>query len=113
MDHRLAITEDDGVEEVSDRLDVERARTAGDNQWITAVALRGSQRNAAEIQHGKQVGVGEFILQRETHDVELVQGGEGLQRGERQVRAPQLGLHVEPGGVDALRKDVRAAVQKI
>ena len=56
------------------RLGMGRGRTAGDDQRIVFAAVGRAQRDAAEIEHGEAVGVGELVLEREADDVEVRSG---------------------------------------
>ena len=58
-------------------------------------AVLAVQRNAAQVEHGQQVGVADLVLQAEADQVELAQRRERLQAVERQAVAAQLGLEVE------------------
>ena len=80
----------------------------------SAPRSRGAQRDAAELEHGEQVRVGELVLQAEADDVEVARAARWLssETSGRPRRAQQR-LHVEPRRVDALGGDVGAAVQDV
>ena len=68
------------------------AMTSG---WSSVRSL-GVQRNAAQVEHGQDVGVADFVLQAEADDVEFAQRRERLQAVERQAVLAQLGLEIDP-----------------
>lgn len=105
--------EHDGVEKIRQRLRVEGTRSAGDDQRGVATALGGAHGNAPEVEHGKHVGVRQLVLQREADDIEGVERGEGLQRGQRQAGVAQCRLHIEPRSIDAFGIHIGPAVEKI
>ena len=56
----LAVTEHGGVEEVRDRLGVERRVPAGEHDRVLVAAVDGVQRDAGEVEGGEHVGVAEL-----------------------------------------------------
>ena len=76
VDGVLAVSQQHGVEEVGQRLGVERAWTAGDHQRVATAAICGAQGNATQVQHCQQVRVRELVLQREADDVERLERGQ-------------------------------------
>ena len=73
-----------------------RAGTAGDDERMIERAILAVQRDAAEVEHGQDVGVADLVLQAEADQVEVAQRREGFQAVERQAGAAQLGLEIEP-----------------
>ena len=92
----LAVADDEEVDERGEQLRVLGARAAGDDQRMVEGAVLAVQRDAAEVEHGQDVGVADLVLQAEADQVELAQRREGLQAVERQAGLAQLGLEVEP-----------------
>ncbi len=79
----LAVADDDGVHERSDRFGVRRGRPAGDDERVVLAAIDGAKRDLAEVQDREAVGVGELVLQRETDDVEVRERTRALEGDER------------------------------
>ncbi len=109
----LGVADQEGVEEVGDRLGVRRARPAAedDRVGLTAVAL--PDRQTREIQHVQDVRVVQLRLEREAEDVEVGHGRERLGREERQRRLAHLRLEVHPRRVHALAGKVGAAIHDL
>jgi hypothetical protein len=78
--HRFfTVTQHDGVEKVRNGLGIERARATSNHQWVGRAAVSGMKWNATEIEHRKDVRIGEFVLQAEADDVEVAKGCAGLE----------------------------------
>ena len=67
----LTVANGEGVDEVGQRLGVQRARSSSHHQRMAGVAINSQEGHAAEFEHVQQVGVGQLILQREPQHVEL------------------------------------------
>ena len=110
-DGLFALADDEEVEEVGHWLDVVDAWTAADDEWHVFTAVLRIERDAGEVEHVEHVRVDHLILQREADEVK---GGDlrlRLEREERHLALAHLLLHVCPGRVDALRRDVLPAVE--
>ena len=77
-DDLLAVAEDGAVDEVGDRLGVERGVPAGDDDRVRLVAVDGVQRDAGEVERLEQVGVAELGGEADAEQVEV-----GDRRGAR------------------------------
>ena len=106
----LAVADHEAVDEGRQRLGLEGGGAAGDDERVLLAAVGRAQGDAAEVEHQQDVRVGQLVLQREAHQVELVQRGAGLEGDQGEARRAQLGLHVGPGGEDALGGQVRPLV---
>ena len=82
QDRLLALAEEDGVEEVGDRLGVEDARAAGDDERIGFGTLRGREPYAAEIEHVEQVRVRQLVAEAHARG-RRSRAGPGASRGSR------------------------------
>ena len=70
-DGLLAVAEHGGVDEVGDRLRVERGVPAGDDDRVRRRSRsRGVQRDAGQVERGEQVGVAELGGERDAEQVE-------------------------------------------
>ena len=67
----LAVADDEEVDERGQHLRVLRARAAGDDQRMVERAVLAVQRNAAQVEHGQDVGVADLVLQAEADQVEV------------------------------------------
>src|SRR6202042_1158975 len=96
-EHRLlAVADDDRVDEVGDRLGVERRVAAGQHDRVRGRPVRGGQRYAGQVQGGQQVGVAELGGEG---DAEHVEGGHRAVRVDGELRdavRPHQLLHVGP-----------------
>ena len=66
----LAVTEHRGVDEVGDRLGVERRVPARHHDRVVVGAVGRVQRDAGEVERGEQVGVAELGGERDAEQVE-------------------------------------------
>ena len=72
LEHRLLpVADDRGVDEVGDRLGVERRVAAGDDDRVLERAVPRVQRDAGEVQRGEHVGVAELGGEGEAEHVEV------------------------------------------
>jgi hypothetical protein len=107
----LAVPEEKGVEEVGQRLGVQGAGPAADDQRKIRSPLRGPERDARQIEDVQDAGIVEFVLEGEPEDVEIPEGESGFEGPEREAAVPEVLLHVRPGGKDPFAGDVRAFVE--
>ena len=63
----------------------------------SSVRSRLCRRDAAQVEHGQDVGVAHLVLQAEADQVEVAERGEGFQAVQRPVLAAQQGFKVDPG----------------
>src|SRR5439155_27187827 len=66
----LAVADHSGVDEVRDRLRVERSVTTGDDDRVPVAAVTREQRDAGEVERGEHVGVAELGGEGDAEDVE-------------------------------------------
>ena len=102
QDRLLAVTEENGVEEVGQRFGVVGAGTAPDDQRGAFAPVRGTKRNPAQFQHVQDIGIGEFVLEGEADNIHLRQTPSALQGGKGKVFPAELLLPVRPRGIDPL-----------
>src|SRR5206468_10477151 len=72
-----------------------------------------SQRDAAQLEHGEEIRVGELVLEAEAEHVEVGEREVALERDQREPARAQQGLQVGPGGVGALGGHLAAAVERV
>ena len=107
----FAVADDDRVEKRGNGLGMRGRGASGDDERIVLAAGVRAKGNAAQIEHGEDVRVGELELEREAHHVELGELPSALERHERQPARAELGLHVDPRRVTALGQRARIVVQ--
>ena len=108
-DGLLAVAEHRDVDEVGDRLGVERGVPAGDDDRVGLVAVGRVQRDAGEVEGGEQVGVAELGRER---DAEQVEGADRAVRVDGELADAVLAqqrLEVGPDRVGALGQRVGRA----
>ena len=71
QDSLLAVAEHGGVDEVGDRLGVERGVSAGDHDGSSSAAVARVQRDAGQVERGEHVGVAELGGERDAEQVEV------------------------------------------
>ena len=113
----LAVAEHRGVEEVGDRLGVERGVAAGEHDRVVVGAVDGVQRDAGQVEGVEHVGVAELGGEAQAEHVEVAHRAVGVD-GELRDRAlvvagAQHLLHVRPDRVGALGEDPVALVEHL
>jgi hypothetical protein len=108
----LAVADQEHVDERRDGLRVCGHGAARDDQRVGLPALVRPARDATQVQHLQDVGVGELELQREAHDVEVAQRPPRLEREQRHLVLAELRLHVGPHRVAALGQELRVRVDE-
>ena len=113
----LAVAEDGRVEEVGDRLGVERRVAAGQHDRVLVAAVDRVQRDAGEVERVEHVGVAELGGEAQAEDVEVAHRAVRVD-GELRDRALLVALahdllHVRPDGVGALGDDPVALVEHL
>ena len=112
-DGLLAVPDDRRVEEVGDRLGVERRVAAGEHDRVGLVAVRGEQRDAGEVERREHVRVAQLGGERHPEDVERADRAVAVDRELRDgVLAHEL-LQVRPHRVGALGQGVGALVEDL
>ncbi len=112
-DGLLAVAEEERVDELRQGLRVEGRRASGDDERIAVRPVARAARDPAQVEDGQDVRVVELVEKREPEHVEPGKGDAALERRERQVPAPQLGLEVRPRGEDAFRESVGPGVDHV
>ena len=109
----LALAQLDDVEEIRDRLRVAGTGAACHDERPALVAVLRIERDARQLQHGEDVGVGQLILEREAHGIEVGERVFALHRVEGQTQTLHLRLHIQPRHEGALAPPVLVAVQQL
>ena len=112
-DRLLAVADDGRVEELRDRLGVERGVTAGHDEGVVVGAVGSAQRDAGEIEGGEQVGVAELGGEA---DAEQVEGCDRTVAVDGELRHAVLAhqrLEVGPDAVRPLGQDAVALVEDL
>ncbi len=109
----FGIADDGAIDKIGQRLRVEGAGPADDHQWIIETALRAAPRNAGQVEHVENVGVGELVLQREADNIEIAKRQLVLEALERLIVGPQHFLHVGPGCIAPLGSDPVSRVEVV
>ena len=112
-DDLLAVAEDGGVEELRDRLGVERRMASGQDDRVVLGAVGGAQRDAGEVERVDHVGVAELGGEAEPEEVEVTDRAVGVDGELRDGLLAQHPLHVRPHRVGALGDDPVALVEHL
>jgi hypothetical protein len=114
LEHRLlAVAEHRGVDEVGDRLRVERRVPAGDHDRVLVGAVRGQQRDARQVERGQQVGVAQLGRERDAEQVERAHRPVRVDGELRHALAAHEGLEVGPDRVCPLGQHVGPLVEDL
>ena len=114
VEHRLlAVADDGGVDEVGDRLGVERRVTTRDDDRVVDVAVDRVQWDAGEVERRQHVRVAQLGREAEAEEVEVAHRAVPVDGELREARLPQLRLHVGPHGVRPLGEGVRPLVEDL
>ena len=113
----LAVPEDRGVDEVGDRLGVERGVAAGDDDRVVLAAVDRVERDPGQVEGVEHVGVAELGGEAQAEEVERADGAVAVD-GELRDRALLVTLahhplHVGPHRVGALGDDPVALVEHL
>ena len=109
----LAVTEHGGVEEVRDRLRVERRVPAGQHDRVVLGAVRGVQRDAGQVEGVEHVGVAELGGEAEPEEVEVADRPVRVDGELRDLVLAHHRLHVRPHRVGPLGDDPVALVEHL
>jgi hypothetical protein len=93
--HRLlAVTDDDRVDEVGDRLGVERRVAPAMTIGLAVAAITRVQRDAGEVERGEEVGVAQLGGERHAEQVEVPTAAVPVDGELGHAALPQQRLHV-------------------
>ena len=109
----FALAQLDHIKEVRNGLRVAGAGAARHDQRPALVAVPGIERDARQIQHGQDVGIGKLVLQRKAHRVKRGERVLALHGVQGQAQTLHLGFHVQPGHKGALTPPVFVAVEQL
>ena len=111
-DALLPVAEQDGVEELGNRLAVPDRGAARDHDGVVLVAVGREQGDAGEVERLEDVGAGHLVGEREADDVEGRDGRGALEREQGHVALAHEVGHVDPGQVAALAAHARLRVER-
>ena len=103
----------DHIKEIRDGFGVAGAGAARHDQRPALIAVFGVKRDARQIQHGQNVGIGKLILQGKAHRVKCRQRILAFHGIQRQMQALHLSFHVQPGHESTLAPPVFVLVQQL
>ena len=109
----LAVAEHGGVDEVGDRLGVERGVAAGQHDRVVVAAVGCVQRHPGQVERGEQVGVAELGGEGDAEQVELPDRTVRVDGELRDVVIAHDLFHVGEHGVGALGEDPVALVEHL
>ena len=109
----LAVADEEGVDEVRQRLRRKGHGASGHDQGMPGIPLGRAHGDAGELQHIEDRREGQLVLEGESQDVEAGQGKAGLVTAQRDAVLPEERLGVHPGGVGPLCQDLRPGVQQL
>ena len=112
-DGLLAVAEHGGVDEVGDRLRVERAVAADQHDRVVVGAVLGVQRDAGQVERVEHVGVAQLGREADAEDVERADRPVGVDGELRHVVLAHQRLEVWPHRVGALGQDVGLLVEHL
>jgi hypothetical protein len=105
--------DDKSIDESAQGFRVERTGAPGDHQRMLPASFRGPERYVTQVQHGENIGEGQFVGQGETENIKAAQGGLGFQCGKGRIPFPQEGLEVHCWQEDPLGGNSRGPVQTV
>ena len=77
------------------------------------ITITREQRNPAKVQHGQDVGIGQFVLETEADNLKGGQWPVGFKGDKRQMVPAELLLHVQPGRIGAFRLNIGTIIEQI
>ena len=112
-DDLFALTQHHEIDEVGQRLGVERGVTADDHQRVLRSAVLGPDRHPGQVDHLEHVGEDQLRRQVEGQQVELACGPVGVDREQRDLVAGEERIEIGPGRVRALGDGIAPLVQDL
>ena len=110
-DDLLALAEHGDVDEVGERLGIERAVAADDHERSLGSAIGGVHRHAGQVDHLEHVRVDELGGEVEGEDVEVAGGTVGVDREQRQAGGAQSATRGPARARRSARRPRRPLVQ--
>ena len=112
-DRLLPVAEHDGVEEVGDRLGVERGMAAGDDERMLTRALARLLRDSRKVERDEEVGVAELGREADAQHVERADRAVALDRELADAVLAHERLEIGPDAVGAFGEDAGLLVQHL
>ncbi len=100
----FAVADDEQIDERGQHFRVLGPGASRDYQRVIEGPIFGMQRDAAQVEHGQNVGVTNLVLKAEADQIELRERRESLQAVERKPALAEQGFEIEPRGEGALRR---------
>ena len=94
-DHVFTVADHKRIDEIGERLGIEHAGPAGQDNRIVIGTVVTENGNAAHLEHVENVGVGELPLKREADCIEFAERSAALHAEERHAAPAELSLHVD------------------
>ena len=109
----FALTQLDHIKKVRNGFRVAGAGATRHDQRPAFIAILGIERDARQIQHSQNIGIGKLVLQGEAHCIKSGERILALHGVERQTKTLHLGLHIQPRHKSALAPPVFVAVEQL
>ena len=109
----FALTQLDDIKEIRNGLRIAGAGAARYDQRPAVITVFGVERDARQVQHGKDIGIGKLVLQGKAHSIKGRERVLALHGVQRQLQALHLCLHIQPGHKGALAPPVFVAVEQL
>ncbi len=103
----------DHIKTVRNGFRVAGAGAARHDQRPAFIAILGIERDARQIQHCQNIGIGKLVLQGEAHCIKSGERILALHGVERQTKTLHLGLHIQPRHKSTLAPPVFVAVEQL
>ena len=101
----FALAQREEVNKVRQRLRIVSTHTAREDDVLQVVPVTAVQRNACQIQHIQDIGIGHLIADGEGDHIEILHCILTFQCPQRQVICPHGTFHIAPGSKDTLTPD--------
>ena len=109
----FALTQLDHIKKVRNGFRVAGAGATRHDQRPAFIAILGIERDARQIQHSQNIGIGKLVLQGEAHCIKSGERILALHGVERQTKTLHLGLHIQPRHKSTLAPPVFVAVEQL
>ena len=107
----FGFSDEEDVEEISDRLCIVHTGAAGDNERILVCAILRPDRNACHVDHVQDIRVAHFIRHGEAKYIEVLDRAFAFKRKERNMLLSHHRFHVHPWRIHALCQRILSGIQ--
>jgi len=111
--HLLGFAQNKKIEVFGQRFRVKHTGASPDHPWVLNRACLREEWNSPQVKHRQDIGIAQFVLKTETHEIEIAESPVALERSERLFRSSEVSFQINPGSIDAIRHHPLAPIQEL